>query len=187
MEKEASTINSHSEHKSSSEHLPLVKITRSYRAPIEWVWRAWSDPEIIKQWWGPTRYTSKYAESDFRVGGKYLFDMEAPDGTITWSTGIYEEIIPYKKIVCTDSFSDEDGNIILGNDLGMRGNWPRKLYVTIEFEKIEDDQTKIVISHEGIPKEMHDDCVNGWNQSLDKFLEVVERYGDENMNVNVIH
>lgn len=44
------------------------------------VWKAWSDPEMINQWWG-----------------KYLFDMETPDGKITLSTGIYEEIIPNKK------------------------------------------------------------------------------------------
>jgi len=165
------------------EKLPPIEITRIYRAPIEWVWRAWSDPEIIKQWWGPSRYISNHAKNDFRVGGKYLFDMESPEGKVTWSTGVYETIIPYKKIVCTDSFSDEFGNIILGKDIGMPGVWPEKLYITIDFEKIDNNQTKIIIRHEGTPREVHDECIQSWNQSFDKLLEVVERYGDENLNM----
>ncbi|MFA6238076.1 MAG: SRPBCC domain-containing protein [Bacteriovorax sp.] len=170
------------EHKHSSHDTPLIVITRIFQAPVEWVWRAWSDPEIIEQWWGPSGHMSKYACMEFREGGKYFLDMEAPDGSVVWSTGTYEEIVPYKKIVCTDSFADKDGNIVLGNDIGMPGSWPRKLYITIEFEEIETHQTRMVVSHEGIPKEGFVDCMEGWNQSLDKFQEVVERYGNENLN-----
>ena len=61
----------------------------------------------------------------------------------------------------------------------MRGDWPKKRYVRITFDKIGDDQTQMVISHKGIPKEMYDACVETWSQSLDKFQEVVERHGDE--------
>jgi uncharacterized protein YndB with AHSA1/START domain len=175
---------------STKEHgqFPHIEMTRIMRAPIEWIWQAWSDSEIIKQWWGPLGYTSKYAEVDFRVGGKYLFDMESLDGEVIWHTGSYEEIIPYKKIVCTHHFSDEDGNIIPGNDNELPGLWPTKLHVMIEFEKLEDNQTKIVLHHEGIPKEMHDYCVVIWNQSLDKFQEIVEHYGDEHFkSVNLYH
>ncbi|RPJ77494.1 MAG: SRPBCC domain-containing protein [Alphaproteobacteria bacterium] len=177
---EQSTLNME-EHKHSSEESPLVIMTRFFNAPVEWVWKAWSDPEIIEQWWGPTGYTSKYACMEFREGGKYFFDMEGSDGKVIWSTGTYEEIIPYEKIVCTDSFADKDGNIIFGNDIGMKGNWPKKMYITIEFEKIDEHQSKLVITQEGVPKIAHDESVEGWNQSLDKFQLVVERYGDENL------
>jgi uncharacterized protein YndB with AHSA1/START domain len=176
------------EHKRNTEQSPLVEITRILQAPVEWIWKAWSDSEIIKQWWGPTGYTSKYAETDFRIGGKYLFDMESPDGEVIWNTGLYEEIIPHQKIVYTTHFSDEDGNIILGKDIGMPGHWPTKLYVTIEFEKLEDNQTKMVLRHEGIPKEVHHNFASSWNQSLDKFQEIVERYGDEHFkSINLYH
>lgn len=170
------------DYKHSSQNSPLIVITHIFQAPIEWVWKAWADPEIIEQWWGAAGYTSKYACMDFREGGKYFLDMEGPDGSIMWSTGTYKEIIPLKKIVCTDSFADKDGNIILGNDIGMKGTWPLTMYLTIEFEKIEDHQTRLTLSHAGIPKEVQGECVQGWNQSLDKFHEVVERFGNENLN-----
>lgn len=181
MEQTSSTIQM--DHKQSSLHAPLVVITRTLQAPVEWVWKAWTDPEIIEKWWGPTGYMSKYACMEFREGGKYFLDIEGPDGSVNWTTGTYEEIVPYKKIVCTESFADKDGNIILGNDIGMIGSWPRKLYITIEFEEIETHQTKMVVSHEGVPEIGHDKCIEGWNQSLDKFMEVVERYGNENLNM----
>lgn len=180
MKQASSTL--HIEHKHSSVHAPLVVITRIFQAPVEWVWKAWTDPEIIEQWWGPAGYMSKYACMEFREGGKFFLDMEAADGSVIWNTGVYEEIIPYKKIVCTDSYADKDGNIIGGNDVGMLGGWPRKLYITIEFEEIEAQQTKMVISHEGVPREGRDKCIDGWNQSLDKFMLVVERYGNEHLN-----
>ncbi len=180
--KQASRI-SHIEHKHSSHHTPLVLITRIFQAPVEWVWKAWSDPEIIKQWWGPTGHMSKYAYMEFREGGEYFLDLERPDGSVIWNKGTYEEIIPYKRIVCSDSFADKDGNLVLGNELGMLGNWPRKLYITIEFEEFGTYQTKMVVSHEGVPKLVHVKCIKNWNESLDKFMEVVERYGNEHLNM----
>lgn len=169
------------EHIKDNEHTPLVKLSRTLRAPMEWIWKAWSDEEIIKKWWGPVGYISKNAESDFRIGGKYLFDLTAPDGNIIWSTGVYEEIIPHQKIVYSDHFADKDRKILCGNQIGLRGNWPKKLYVTVEFLKIEDNQIKMVVTHEGVPKEMHDEYMDGWNESLDKFQAIVEHFGDEHL------
>lgn len=174
---------SHRKHKHSSHLSPLVVITRTFQAPVEWVWKAWSDPEIIEEWWGARDHMSKYACMEFREGGKYFLDIVAPDGTVVWSTGTYEEIIPYKKIVCTESFADKDCNIIGGKEIGLPGKWPKKRYITIEFEEIEAHQSKLMISHEGIPQFAQKRSIENWNQSLDKFMEVVERYGDENLNM----
>lgn len=171
------------EHKNNSVDAPLIVMTRIFQAPVEWVWKAWTDPKIIEQWWGTTGNRSKFGCVEFREGGKFFVNIEEANGSIIWRTGTYEKIIPHKKIVCTDSFSDKDGNIVLGNDIGMLGNWPRKLYITIEFEEIDPQQTKMVVSHEGVPKDGQDECVEGWNESLDKFAEVVERYGNEHLNM----
>lgn len=173
-------VDSHKEYSKPFEEAPVIEITRILRAPLEWIWKAWSDPEVFKQWMGPKEYVTKNAESDFRKGGKYLFDLESPNGRVSWSTGVYETIIPNKKIVFTYQFADKDGNTISANEARMPGNWPEKCYITVELEKIADDQIKMVLTHEGIPQEMRDDFVEGWNQTLDKFQEAVERYGDEN-------
>lgn len=181
---EENSLDSHREYNKQFEQVPIIEITRILRAPLEWIWKAWTDPEILKQWMGPKEYVTKNAKNDFRVGGKYLFDMEAPDGKVTWSTGVYEKIIPNKKLVFTDQFADKDGNVISANAIGMPGDWPEKCYVTVELEKIAGDQIKMTLTHEGIPQEMRDDCVEGWNQTLDKFQETVERYGDEHFKPN---
>lgn len=168
-------------HKLNTVQSPLIEIVRILRAPMDWIWKAWSDAHVIKQWWGPMGYISKHSKTDFRIGGKYLFDMVAPDGKIIWNTGVYEEIIPHKKIVFTQHFSDQDGNVVSGNEIGLKGNWAKKLYATITFENVEPDQIKMVVSHQGIPQEMFEECIEGWSTSLDKFQETVERYGDENL------
>ncbi len=67
-------------------------ITRIFDAPRERVWRAWSEPEQMMKWWGPKEFTSPACKMDFRVGGKYLFCMRAPDGKDYWITGVYKEI-----------------------------------------------------------------------------------------------
>src|SRR3989337_2780421 len=87
-------------------------ITRLFDAPRELVWKAWTDPKQLMQWWGPKGFTSPVCKQDFRVGGKYLYCMRSPEGKDYWSTGVYREIVAMKKIVCTDSFADEKGNVV---------------------------------------------------------------------------
>lgn len=144
-----------------------IVIDRVFNLPLNKVWKAWSEPEGFKKWWGPEDYTCPFSEVDFRVGGKYLHCMRSPNGEEFWSTGVYKEIIPYKKLVNTDSFSDEQGNVIPAYEYNMPGEWPIELLVTITFEE-HGEKTKLRIQHEGVPDEMQDDCIRGWNECLDK-------------------
>lgn len=155
---------------------PPVVITRFFNAPLESVWQAFSNEELVKQWWGPEIYTCPDAKIDFRVGGKSLLAMQDPKGDVVWSGGVYTEIEPYKKIVTTDHFADEKGNAITAKEVGMPGQWPLDCLITIEFSDGNEEQVKIMINHEGIPKEMHDDCVEGWNSSIDKLQRLVESH-----------
>ena len=91
------------------DNTPSISIERIFDAPLERVWRAWTEPEMIKQWWGPAGFSAPTVKMNFKVGGQYTFSMIGPEGVLTWSSGIYEKIIPLKKIVCTDYFSDEFG------------------------------------------------------------------------------
>jgi uncharacterized protein YndB with AHSA1/START domain len=154
---------------------PPVQITRHFRAPLDRVWEACTNVEMVKQWWGPEGYTAPEATMDFREGGKYNFAMQGPDQKLTWSGGVIQEIVPMEKIVYTDRFTDKDGNAVPASIYGMGGNWPENLFVTLEFEKIGEGETSFRLLHEGIPAEMHDDCVQGWNSSLNKLQKLVER------------
>ncbi len=155
-----------------------IVITRIFNAPRERVWQAWTDPAMIKQWWGPKDFTCPAAKIDFRIGGTYLYCMHGPKGSEfdkdMWSTGTFKEIVPMEKIVTTDYFSDEHGNIISPKDYGMPGEWPDEgMTVTATFEDAAPGKTKVTIVHSGHPKEMAEPATMGWNQSLDKFAAIL--------------
>ena len=153
-----------------------LKIVRIFEAPVDRVWAAWSDPELIKQWWGPKDFSAPHAEVDFQVGGKYLFAMHGPAGTEfdidMWSGGMYTEIIPMKRIAYLDHFADKDGNAVSPAQFGMR-ELPDEMAVTVEFEPVDGGKTQVTLTHAGAPagsgsaKNME----MGWNQSLDKMAE----------------
>jgi uncharacterized protein YndB with AHSA1/START domain len=148
-----------------------LTITRIFDAPREQVWKAWTKPEQVKRWWGPKVFTAPFIEIDLRVGGRYLYAMRSPEGKDFWSTGVYREIVPLERIVATDSFADEKGNIVPASRYGMAADWPRELLVTVTFDE-QDGRTKLTLRHAGIPPgEMRDLAKAGWNESLDKLAE----------------
>lgn len=164
-------------HNTSITSSPFVEVSKDINAPIEQVWQAWVDPALIKQWWGPAEFSCPFAESDFRIDGKYLFSMKTPEGNEMWTTGIYKEIFPYELIVCTDQFSDEKGQPISAIEAGMGEEWRDvdTLIFSVKFTKISEDKTNMQLVHEGIPATEHDDCVEGWSTSFNKLKAVVEK------------
>lgn len=144
-----------------------IVINRVFDLPISKVWQAWTEAEAFKKWWGPKDFTCPSSKMEARVGGKYLNCMRGPDGKEYWSTGAVKELIPERKLVVTDSFSDEKGNIKSASEYGMPGDWPKELLITVYFEEA-DGATKMKLRHEGVPEEMREDCIKGWNESLDK-------------------
>lgn len=152
-------------------------ITRIFNAPRKLVWKAWTEPEHFMHWWGPKNFTCPVCKIDFRVGGKYLYCMRgvvSPDGKLAdyWSTGVYREIVPMERIVYTDSFADEKGNVVPASHYGMPGdNWELECMVTITFEDL-GGKTKMTLRHVGIPAGTMSDMTNaGWNESFDKLGE----------------
>jgi uncharacterized protein YndB with AHSA1/START domain len=147
-----------------------IVINRVFNLPVSVVWLAWTDAEYFKKWWGPRGFTCPSSTMEAKVGGKYLNCMRGPDGKEFWSTGEVKELIPERKLVITDHFSDEKGNIKPASEYGMPGNWPKELLITVYLEEA-DGATKLKLRHQGIPDEMREDCIKGWNESLDKLEE----------------
>ena len=146
-------------------------ITRIFDAPRELVWKAWTDPERVKRWWGPKNFTAPVSKIDLRVGGTYLNCMRSPEGKDYWSTGVYREIVEPSLLVCTDSFADEKGNVIPASHYGMEGDWPLELRISITFEET-GGKTTMTLRHEGIPAgQMSELTEAGWNESFDKLAE----------------
>ena len=147
-----------------------IVINRVFNLPVSVVWLAWTDAEYFKKWWGPRGFTCPSCKMEAKVGGKYLNCMRGPDGKEYWSTGVVKELIPERKLVVTDSFSDDKGNIKPASEYGMPGDWPKELLITVYLEEA-DGATKMKLKHQGIPNEMREDCIKGWNESLDKLEE----------------
>ncbi len=148
-------------------------IVRVFDAPRALVWKAWTEPQRLKQWWGPRTFTTSVAKIDLRVGGAFLYCMRQADGKDIWGTGVYREIVPLKRIVYTDSFADEKGNVVPATYYGMSRDFPLEMQVTVTFED-HDGKTKLTLHHVGIPAGPDREGANqGWNESLDKLAETL--------------
>jgi uncharacterized protein YndB with AHSA1/START domain len=154
--------------------LPWV-VSRMFDAPVEEVWRAFTDPERITRWWGPKDFTAPFAKMDLRVGGKYTMAMRGPDGKDYWSTGIYKEIIPHRKIVLIDSFADKDGNVVPATYYGMSSSFPLGMEITLTFEEFEG-KTKFTLRYSDVGMMDEKDLEamkQGWSESLDKLQDIL--------------
>jgi uncharacterized protein YndB with AHSA1/START domain len=148
-----------------------VVITRTFDAPRELVWKAWTEPERFMRWWGPKDFTSPLCKIDLRVGGRFLWCMRWPDGRDNYNTGEYREIVPFERLVYTDSFSDADGNVVPATHYGMSADIALEMQVTVTFEE-RDGKTTMTLTHAGLPAgEMTDMTSQSWNESFDKLAE----------------
>jgi uncharacterized protein YndB with AHSA1/START domain len=146
-----------------------IVITRIFDAPRKLVWKAWTEPEHFMRWWGPKNFTSPVCKIDFRVNGTYLWCMRGPDGKEYWTTGVYRDIVPIERIVYSDSFADEKGNVVPASVYGLPGeDWPLETLVTVTFEE-RGGKTTMTLRHVGIPAGVLSEQTGaGWNESFDK-------------------
>jgi uncharacterized protein YndB with AHSA1/START domain len=79
-------------------------LTRLINAPREKVYRAWTEPELLKQWFAPKPYTAPIVEVDVRPGGSAYFVMRGPDGKDLPNHGVYLEVVPNERLVSTDAY-----------------------------------------------------------------------------------
>ena len=126
------------------------------------------------KWWGPKNYTAPVVKIDLKEGGSYLYSMRSPEDEDYWSTGVYKEIVPMKRIVSTDSFADSEGNVIPASQYGMSGDWPLELNLTLMFEEF-DGKTKLTLQHQGFPdRENRDLAEAGWKESFNKLATYLQ-------------
>ena len=149
-------------------------ITRVFDAPRALVWKAWTDPQYVMQWWGPKGFTSPSCEIDFRVGGKFLCCMKSPDGWEGWNAGEYHEIVLHEKIVYSMYFADSKGNKIDPAELGIEHEAIDAAHDVVIFEDFGNGQTKVtLIGNETMEDAKNSGQLEGWNEIFDKVAEVV--------------
>lgn len=153
-------------------------ITRVFDAPVERVWRAWSEPELVMQWWGPEHFTCPSAVMDFRTGGSAVVCMRAPaefGGMDMYSLWRYRKIIPLQEIDFVQSLSDEQGNVVDPASLGMEPGFPQDSRSTIAFKALADGRTELTVTeYDYTSQRWYDLSKAGMEQCLDKMAAALK-------------
>ncbi|MBO9666085.1 MAG: SRPBCC domain-containing protein [Bdellovibrio sp.] len=161
-------------HNKSTPDSKLLEIERKFDVPAATLFDAFASADAVEAWWWPEGMYADNVDWDFREGGRFFINMKGAQQGGSGMAGIFEEIVREERIVMTDQFADENGRVISAKEANMPGKWPEKGYITLEFEALDDDSSLLHLSQEGIPNEMHKDCIEGWNQmfaKLDKYLK----------------
>jgi uncharacterized protein YndB with AHSA1/START domain len=163
---------------------PDFVIARVFDAPRDLVWKAFTEPERMRQWFGPKGFKAIAAKMDLRPGGSYHYGLQAPDGSAMWGKFVYREIVPQERIVGINSFSDEAG--ATARHPGHAA-WPLELLAIYTFEDEPGDKTKVTIRwwpHNASEDERktfdtnHDSMRVGWGGSFDQLASYLARSGD---------
>ena len=148
-----------------------IEATRTFAASLEMVWKVWTDPELVKRWWGPKHFISPVANLDFREGGKSIVSMRAPKemgGQEFYSLWVYTSIVPLSRIAFIQSLSDPFGNKIEPHLAGMPADFPRDILTIVSFKKLADRVTEMTVTEQADFGTITQFAKIGLQQSLDK-------------------
>jgi uncharacterized protein YndB with AHSA1/START domain len=143
-----------------------MTLTRVFDAPRELVWRAWTDPKHLAQWFGPKQFTSSVPQLDVRIGGALRIVMRRPDGNDYPMKGTFLEVVPSERLVFSNIAVDKDGNHLLEGETT----------VTLSEQGGETKLTLRTYAKGLVPiaPQMLAGMEAGWSQSFEKLQELVE-------------
>jgi uncharacterized protein YndB with AHSA1/START domain len=154
-------------------------LTRVFDAPVERVWKAWTNEEDLMQWWGPTGFTSPLAKVDLRVGKYTLVCMRAPKefgGKDMYTTWTYQKIEPLKRLEFISRFSDKDGNTLDPAKLGLPPGIPMDVPQVVTFKSLGENKTEITVTESGYTTDQIVEISKlGLQQCLDKMAAIFAR------------
>jgi uncharacterized glyoxalase superfamily protein PhnB/uncharacterized protein YndB with AHSA1/START domain len=159
-----------------------VNVKREFNADLELVWEAWTNPEILDQWWAPKPYKTRTKSMDFREGGIWLYSMISPKDEIHWCKADYLKIEHQKSYSYTDNFCDENGIVSV--------NFPNSLWTNVFSESSEIATVNITIQYESLEaleKVIQVGFKEGFTmamQNLDQYLEAKFKLRKQNKTSN---
>src|SRR5438128_629430 len=113
-------------------------ISRTFDASRDLMWKVWTQPERMAQWFGPKGVKIFHSKNDLRPGGVYHYGMRTPDGKEMWGKWVYREVAKPERMVFVNSFSDKEGGITRHP---MAQNWPLEMLTTITFAEQQKGKT----------------------------------------------
>jgi uncharacterized protein YndB with AHSA1/START domain len=136
-----------------------LKVSRTINANPEEVYKAWTEPEQMKQWYAPPGLTTPDAAFEAHEGGKYHLNMRSPEGQDLIVAGKVIELIPNQKIVFTWQWQGQE----------------EESQVTVELEELEDGKTEVTLTHQNFSsQESVDNHTDGWKGTLEKLATHLE-------------
>jgi uncharacterized glyoxalase superfamily protein PhnB/uncharacterized protein YndB with AHSA1/START domain len=142
-------------------------ITRYFEAPVDLVWRAWTESEILDEWWAPKPYKTETKSQEFKVGGTWYYSMVGPGDFRHHCRADYTAIDAPKSFTWIDAFCDENGKI--------NEDFPRTTWI-ITFEAIDKNSSRVVV-----------DMVSPTGRDLDTLLEMGMEGGFKSALTNLDH
>jgi uncharacterized protein YndB with AHSA1/START domain len=141
---------------------PSLVLTRSYAVPPERVWRAWTDPQALKRWFGPGGENPvSLASLDVRVGGRYRIVFGGPDGKAHEVQGVYREVVPHRKLVFTWTWPNSTPE--------------RESVITIELRAAGRGTEFVFRQEQFIDATVRDNHRRGWTESFVKLENFIMR------------
>lgn len=156
-----------------------VHVVREFAAPVQRVWDAWTRPEDLRSWWGPTGFTCPRAEADVRVGGRIFVTMRAPQewgGGEQHSTWDITECEPPTRLAYVFRFADADGRAISPAEAGIPAEGvPAAGEHEVVLTAIDGNRTRLEMTEHGYTlAEARDMSQGGLEQCLDKMAALVQ-------------
>lgn len=150
-----------------------VHIEITINAPIDRVFRAWTDPKKLMKWYAPDGCTILFKKLEIKTGGRFHSCISNPEYGDCWCIGEYREIISNSKLVFTMINADEYGNPVNPADVGMDKNWPMETLVTVTFTP-DNGKTKLQLRQtvsEALAKKTG--AHPSWLQMIDKMQRLL--------------
>lgn len=135
-------------------------LTRTFDAPRKLVFKAWTDPKHVAQWWGPHGFTTTIHEMEVRPGGAWRYAMRGPDGREYPFDGVYVEVSQPERLVF-------DGTI--------HGSPDQRVWTEVTFTEKEDKTEVTVRQVFSFVSDATRGAAIGWNQQLDRLVEFLAR------------
>ena len=159
-----------------------LKFTRTFDAPVEEVWKAWTDSAAVMKWWGPTGFSCPLARMDVKVGGTSLVcmrggkDMGPFAGKDHYSTSVYKKVEKHQLLEYIHNLSDKHGNKLDPKQLGMPSDFPTDQRHTVVFKDLGNGKTELTITEYEWPAgQMMEFSKIGMNQCLDKMAASLKK------------
>jgi uncharacterized protein YndB with AHSA1/START domain/catechol 2,3-dioxygenase-like lactoylglutathione lyase family enzyme len=153
-----------------------LSVSRVLDAPVGQVWKAWTEPDHVMRWWGPTGFTSPLADMDVRVGGTSLVCMRAPaeyGGQDMYNTWTYRAVLPPERLEFDLRFTDADGAPL--DEASIPPGVPSRVPHVVTLRPLEGGRTELTVREFGYATaEARDISRVGLEQCLDK-LTVLHR------------